>query len=299
MRKILPIPVLISFIVMIWAAGITGDPLTNIEELKMVGAKPDLHQALPENYALSSKEASRSCARPTASQLAMCQMIEQQILDSTLRIEMQAWLEVAGGSGEPGTRSFAKATGNGHATIRDGRYLVTHNHFGIPLPALESGEAFVFGTVTIYTAVGEEVALDLNENPFAVIAIDQETLVFDFGTVDGQGAFAAVGLPSATFKCWEELTLRPGLEVAQVDWDGSKTFVKWVTIEEVITDDGPAKLILSGGLAPGASGGGVFFRGQHIANNWQLVEFINENGQVFNQVNTAALNSPLVTALSA
>jgi hypothetical protein len=297
MRNILLILVLISFIVVILAIGKTESPLTNIEEVEMVGEKPNLNQVFPENNALAGEKPPFSCAHPTARQLATCRDLEQQILNSTLRIDIEAWLEVAGSSGEYGTQSFARAAGNGHATIKDGRYLVTHNHFGIPLPALESGAAFVFGAVTVYTAEGRELTLDLEEIPFTVSGIDQETLIFDFGTIDGQGIFAVKSLPSATFRSWEELTLRSGMEVAQVDWDGFKTSINWVTIEKIITDNGPARLVLSGGLTPGASGGGVFLNGQHIANNWELIKFIGEDGQMIDQVSTAALNSQLVTIL--
>lgn len=298
MRQILLIPVLILFIVMAFAAGMTGDLLAYFERHEMASEKPNLYQTLPESNVSTGEEDSMSCACPTAGQRAMCQKLEQQILNSTLRTDIETWLEVTGGSGEYGTRSIVRATGNGHATIKDGRYLVTHNHFGIPLAALENGEAVEFSAVSIYTASGDKVALDLDEIPIAVIGIDQETLIFDFGTVDGQGIFAAKGLPSATFKSWEELMLRPGIEVAQVDWDGFKAFVNWVTVEKIITDDGPARLVLSGNLTPGASGGGVFFKGQHIANNWQLVKFVDQDDQVFDQVSTAVLNSNLVIAPS-
>ena len=69
-----------------------------------------------------------SCHRPRAEQVAACAELDQQILDSTVRIQMHSWVDAAGQPVlTPGRIS--------HATIKDGRYLVTHNHFQHPLHA--------------------------------------------------------------------------------------------------------------------------------------------------------------------
>jgi hypothetical protein len=63
------------------------------------------------------------------------------------------------------------------------------------------------------------------------------------------------------------MPLQPGMEVAQIDWDGSSSHINWVTIEAVNTDSVIPNVKLSDCLNSGASGGGVFWRGHHIGNN--------------------------------
>jgi negative regulator of sigma E activity len=46
----------------------------------------------------------------------------------------------------------------------------------------------------------------------------------------------------------------------------------------------------------GASGGGVFWNGNHIAINWQTVRLLEEDGEVLEQFSTVALNSDRVVA---
>jgi hypothetical protein len=50
------------------------------------------------------------------------------------------------------------------------------------------------------------------------------------------------------------------------------------------------------GVLGGASGGGIFWNGYHIANNWTLVEMIGADGTILRQMTTAALNSEAVAA---
>jgi hypothetical protein len=183
-----------------------------------------------------------------------------------------------------------QANGNGHGTIQDGRYLVTHNHYSIPLEALKNGLAFAYGAVSFYTSSGEKLAIDISQNSFTVQEGGQETLVFDFGMVNGQGVLAASGLPSAQFTNWSNLALQPGMEVAQVDWDGFMSRIDWVEIKEIITGDGPPRLVLSGGLTPGASGGGVYWNGYHIANNWKYIEAIDGKGNTVELVSIGVLD---------
>jgi len=218
------------------------------------------------------------------------QALEKRILEATLRIEIEAWLVVSDSADENGLLSYVQATGNGHGTIQDGRYLVTHNHYGIPLEALESGLAYAYGAVSFYTASGEKLAIDISQNSFTVLEGGQETLIFDFGVTDGIGVLAANGLPSAQFKSWNEIAMQPGTEVAQVDWDGVTSRVDWVEIEEIIIDDGLPRLVLSGGLTPGSSGGGVYWNGYHIANNWKYVETFDGQGDTLELVSIGVLD---------
>jgi hypothetical protein len=64
----------------------------------------------------------------------------------------------------------------------------------------------------------------------------------------------------------------------------------------VITVDDVPRLILSSQLLKGASGGGVFWNGNHIAINWQAVRFLTEDGEVLEQFSTVVLNSNRVVA---
>jgi hypothetical protein len=127
-----------------------------------------------------------------------------------------------------------------------------------------------------------------------IVVEDAETLVLDFGTYRDGGTemFTAFGLASAEPAAWGSLPIQPGMEVAQVDWDGSNTHVDWVTIEGIITDGGTPRLELDNYVEGGASGGGVFWGGYHIANNWYRATTNNANsGAVIRQYSAAALNS--------
>jgi hypothetical protein len=127
--------------------------------------------------------------------------------------------------------------------------------------------------------------------------VNPETLVLDFGDHEGVGLFATKGLASAEFKAWEWLPLRPGLEVAQIDWDGAIANVDWVTIDNVIMPGDAPKLELASFVRPGASGGGVFWQGYHIANTLSQVTVCDKRtGAVLRQYSVAILDSPQVTA---
>ncbi len=86
------------------------------------------------------------------------------------------------------------------------------------------------------------------------------------------------------------------MEVAQIDWDGRTTRVDWVPVREVTLESGVPRLKLDDGAMVGASGGGIFFQGQHIANNWRVEEQIDASGAVVGQFTTVALNSTQVVA---
>jgi hypothetical protein len=183
--------------------------------------------------------------------------------------------------------------GTALATIKEGRYLVTHNHSGLSPSVLKSGE-LISGFVT--TVNGELIWLG---SPLKVtVAVeDAETLVLDFGSDNGQGFFDSLGLASAEFKAGESLPLQPGMEVAQINWDGTTVQVDWVTIDKVITEHGIPRLELANVVRPGASGGGVFWNGYHVANTWsQRTEYCKNSGVVLRQYSVAALNSTQVTA---
>ena len=231
-----------------------------------------------------------SCVNPTPEDAPACRTLEQQILSSTVRIEIEAWISHPAGPEGSGLYEVRSARGNGHGTVKDGRYLITHNHFDVPLPASSNASSIAFGTVTVYDANGERLALQAHPASLRIVQGGEETLELDFGLVGDVGFFAAAGLTSAHFESWQVAPLQVGTEVAQVNWDGSATRVDWVTIEAVVTDDGVCRLVLSRGLTPGASGGGVFWNSYHVANNWAVIETISADGGVRGRHSTAALN---------
>lgn len=231
-----------------------------------------------------------SCADPTPEYAPSCRALERQILSSTVRIEIEAWISRPAGPEGFGLYEVRPAHGNGHGTVRGGRYLITHNHFDVPLPASGAASSITFGTVTLYAASGERLALQAQPASLSVVRGGEETLLLDFGLVGNMGFFEAAGLASADFKSWQALPLQAGMEVAQVNWDGRTTHVQWVTVEAVVTGDGPPQLVLARGLTRGASGGGVFWNGYHVANNWAVVEAVSSDGGVRSQKSIAALS---------
>ena len=62
-------------------------------------------------------------------------------------------------------------------------------------------------------------------------------------------------------------------------------------MQSVNVDEGAPRLVLADGVLPGASGGGIFLQGTHVANNWQLEEKIGAGGVVIEAISTVALNS--------
>ena len=236
---------------------------------------------------LPTASAEPSCAQPMPDEAQTCHEREQQILATTVRIKMHGWIESEDG-GEP----IAITRIMGHATIKDGRYLVTHNHLGAALAAFEGGA--VTG-VSLYKVNGETILPEAPLTAFTVAAADAQTRLLEFEDDEGNGLFATLGLPSAEFKAWDSLSLQPGMEVAQINWDSSTVWVQWVKIEAIITENGSPKLQLGSVIRSGSSGGGVFWNGYHIANNWSrtLVRG-NESGEILRKFSTVALNAPAV-----
>jgi hypothetical protein len=223
-----------------------------------------------------------TCSDPKPSEVWKCD-VEQQILASTVRL--QWYVRTRSGDG-----SRTAAGSIGHGTVKDGRFLVTHNHTKIV--SLSDPEDGQLVEVSITQVNGELVW----EGPLAAITIvveDPKTLVLDFGAYRGEGMLAALGLPSAEFASWESLPLQPGIEVAQVNWDGTTTRVDWVVIDNITTDGDTPSLELANVAVPGASGGGVYWNGAHIANNWYQTSAVDASSEtVLQDFTVAALNSP-------
>ncbi|MCK4898664.1 MAG: hypothetical protein KAS38_07795 [Anaerolineales bacterium] len=231
------------------------------------------------------------CADPAPAVEQTCGALERQILASVVRLEVR---------GPDVNNDGHWAGGKGHATIMDGRYLVTHNHFSTPLSMLKNLPNNGAAAVSMYKANGEKIMLEAPPTVFTVVVKDPETLVLDFGTNGaGQGFFEALGIPSAKFKAWQDLELQQGTEVAQIGWDGATAHVNWVRVNDFSIKDGTPTLELDSIVTLGASGGGVFWQGYHIANNWAVVSVLNQAGSVVRQYCMAALNSAQVVAPAA
>lgn len=221
-----------------------------------------------------------------------CSQWEQQILATTVRIQMAGSVEF---DLDMGREPIAHESIS-HATIVGGRYLITHNHFKISPTYAGSGTSL---HATLHNTANEMLA---EAATFTVAYQDAETLVLEFVNEEGQGLFEAVGMPSAEVRSWEFVSLTPGVEVAQINWNGINTYVNCVTIEAIVIDEDVPRLELNSSLGPGASGGGIFWQGYHIGNNWQRTTlYESDSKEIVRQFSCAVLNpssvvSPLITA---
>ena len=227
------------------------------------------------------------CGQPQSAYTTSCQQWEQEILATTVRIRLSGWLA----SAEENTATWTQLeTEIGHGTVKDSRYLVTHNHYQMPFDLLAAGR--VAGLVSLFTSTGEPILSKADINIVRVAYADSQILMLDFQTETGEGLFDQLGIPSAAFKTGAALPLQPGQEVAQIDWDGTITHVDWVEIQTVIADGETPKVQLNNFNEIGSSGGGVFWQGVHIANNWQHTTVTETGGTaVLHQYSSAALNS--------
>lgn len=186
--------------------------------------------------------------------------VERRILASTLRIEIETWIVYIEGQG------YTSMFGDGHGTVMDGRYLVTHNHFRFPLQEmLKDKHESEFATITLFQADGRQIW----QGPLKVTNLafpDSETLVLEFEGESGVGLFETLDVPSADFAALPPV--KAGMEVAQVNWDGNQAYIQWTTVEAVGRRGDTPVMKLADCLIPGSSGGGVFVNGVHVANNW-------------------------------
>lgn len=225
------------------------------------------------------------CGGSTPANADMCRAIEEAILKSTVRFRIDTWAVLEGDSG------FEIDVSIGHGTLKDGRFLVTHNHFGVPLSIrTRQGEPEAYGVITFYEAGGEAVFQGpLSE--FELVWEGPETLVI---ASKDASLFQGLGFVSAEFRDWTAAPLGPGMEVAQVDWDGALTRVDWTIVHEISVTEGTPRLVLADDARNGASGGGIFWQGIHIGNNWTRVEQYASSGTLLGSVTKVALNSPRV-----
>lgn len=285
----LRITLLVTLILL--SACVSNEPV-NRSNSRVASISRSVAQSVQETqFTAPAEDEFPSCSKPALDDVRTCREIERQLLGCTVRLEIEAWIKTPFGPEGSEMFEYRRAAGDGHATVMNGRYLVTHNHFDIPPSMLADLDSIEFGAVSIYAADGRKVDTEVQPPFLSVTAGDPESLVLDFGMVGSKGYFAALGLPSAQFMSWGEIQLESGAEVAQVDWDGRTAHVRWATVESIVTDDGPPYLVLSGGIKQGASGGGVFLNGYHVANNWTLRQYVGGDGDVQSESSTAALNS--------
>ncbi len=225
------------------------------------------------------------CGDPTPTNAGRCRAIEQVILRSTVRFRIDTWVVLDDDSG------YKTDVSIGHGTLKDGRFLVTHNHFGVPL-GIRPREFEVYAVITLYEAGGAAV-FQGPLSDFYLVWEDPETIVL---ASKDANLFEELGFVSAEFWDWAAAPIEPGMEVAQVDWDGSSTRVDWVIVQEVSVTEGTPRLVLADEVRNGASGGGIFWQGLHIGNNWTRVEQYTSTSTLLGIVTKAALNSPQIAA---
>lgn len=226
------------------------------------------------------------CHTPTPADKVYCEAQAAAILASTVRLELHRWLDEEGKRGEHITG------GIGHGTVVNGRYIITHNHYGIPLASLE-GAAGEHLRLTVYDANGVTLLESVQASTFSVAFQTEETIVLDFGTYVDQGLFEMLGIPSAPYQNWQALSLTPDAELAQINWDNNIAFVEWVSIQKLHVDGATPHLEVDNGLLKGASGGGLFLNGVHIGNNWSTTALVDGNNATVGSYSTAALNDAL------
>lgn len=216
-----------------------------------------------------------------------CGALEERLLESVVRLELGAVDEHGRWEAEIG-----------HGTVMGGRYLVTHNHFDLRLSLLESEAPNFDASASLYRADGTKIWMYGEVVHFTIVVKDSQTLVLDFGRDDlGQGFFERHGLASASFRTLPAVVPERGDEVAKVDWADGRAYLEWGRVEDVRNESGTSIIAISKASQLGASGGGVFWQGHHIANNWASVEVFGAEGELVRRYSKAALNSDLILSL--
>jgi hypothetical protein len=195
-----------------------------------------------------------------ASEQGRCKELEKSILDVTIVIEMHVQFYIQ-------DYRYVQLI-HSNATIMEGRYLVTHNHFNFPLTETAAVGQEGYLAISLRRSDGELILDSAPLSVFTIVYADTATLVLDFSNTQGVGLFDLYGLPSADFVPWGEIQIDIGAEVAQVDWDGDTSHVVWTQVNSLPKDEGVPQIHVDHYVQLGSSGGGVFLHGQHIGNNW-------------------------------
>ncbi len=214
------------------------------------------------------------CANPAPEMVPGCEAEARRILASTVRIEFHG----------PGG-------GIGHATVIGGRYLITHNHYPVTAATLRNGGEGLVTAVSVYKANGDVILLKAPLSYLTVAVEAPEMLVLDFNVYGGTGFFDSLGVPSAEYNHGAGLNLLAGSEVAQIDWDGTTAHVDWVRVTAIQTGGGTPSLEIDNFVEQGASGGGVFYNGILVGNNWTRQTDRLLSGEIVRQYTVATLNT--------
>ena len=221
-----------------------------------------------------------TCRYPVSyEQRVMCRHMEDQILASTIRIEMLSDYYF----------------GQSHGTVVGGRYLVTHNHYYFSLRD-HSGEGYK--SVSLRRADGELLLDKAPLTSFKVVHEDREVLVLEFVDRNGRGLFDALGIPSAETLDWKSVPWAAGLELAVVDWNRQTAHVDWVGVAAGELGGQVPNVQVENATMDGASGSGAFWNGYHVGNVWAWgLERDAQTGQVIRDFTLLALNSEMVGGL--
>jgi hypothetical protein len=219
------------------------------------------------------------CAQLTNVNTEKCAVQEAKILASVVRLVLHGYFQQGSSS------DFRGSTG--HGTVMAGRYLVTHNHFSIDLATLAPKNHLGITGFSLYNAAGERIMANTPVGSFQVWARDSQTLVLDFGP----HFFDSLNIHSASFVTASDAKLFAGTEIAQLDWDAERTYVVWTAVVKIANHPLP-HLEIDNYIMPGASGGGVFWHGHHIANNWADMTVTDAHtGELTRAYSLAALNN--------
>ncbi|MCL4872360.1 MAG: RHS repeat-associated core domain-containing protein, partial [Anaerolineae bacterium] len=177
--------------------------------------------------------------------------IEQQILDATVMIliEYQGDTQCPIGSSRTCTIPY-------HATVMNDHTLLSHNHFrafDLNLP---------IHRIHLYDAYGNSIPV--NGQILQRYADETSTLTFNQGTFSNQTA--------AIFGDVVSSGVQVGDKVVVITWDGTNvgsTYAVWANITTIADENGIPSFAIDIKLPGGASGGGIYFNGVHIANNWK------------------------------
>lgn len=233
---------------------------------------------------------SQSAARlPTPTAMDGHQSVEQMMLDATVRVALETWLV------NEGERGYTILKSEGHGTVVNGRFLITHNHHTIPLSLSETGfDPDIYTRLFIFNTAGELI----NTLPFTDFQIGlrepQMLLLVYVGEQEDQ-PFGTIGLDVTQVLAGTAVPLA-GSEIAQIDWDGHRTGVVWTAVTAVYPQHDPPCLELASQPQFGASGGGIFWQGQHIGNTWLKGSRSGAANGPICQYSKAALNSPELLA---
>ena len=216
--------------------------------------------------------------------------IEERLLDATVRVQIETWLV------NENEQGYTILQAEGHGTVVNGRYLITHNHHNIPLLLSETGfDPNVYSRLIIYNAAGEEIGI-LPMTDFRIALREEQMLLLAYTGDKLSVPFGTMGLDASQIAAWQNAAIQPEDTVAQINWDGAATTVTWAQVTAVRTARTPPCLELASQTLVGASGGAVFWNGLHIGNNWLNGTVSSPHDAQTRHYSLAAMNSAELAA---